>query len=389
MIIIVHIKNKSILFIVDMSDSKLPFNASASAQGIIHQFYIGLNKCFSLVSGERVYIERYGDISVSNGCQIEVKNYSDELTDVHENIWKTLKNWLHPNFDPSLYKSLILLTTQYFGTSSSFFKWNILESSQKLTILNDIYDQYSKRNKKSETTEKILDYVMSDKNKVKLKTIIDKFVITTGCSNGDELFNQIKDEHGKGVFPENRDDFINSLLGYIISPPVADKSGWEISFENFSAELAKYTDLYRTKTFIFPTRKNVNFDINQYNEHMFVQKIKEIEYEDEVPHAISDYVQTNDIIINDLKKHTIPPTVYETYNDNLADIHNQEYRAAKRHCSKDNIIDASQDFYDEIFRKPVPPFANFSMTPLFFRNGIIHGLIDDNNRNLKWKLRDE
>ena len=29
------------------------------------------------------------------------------------------------------------------------------------------------------------------------------------------------------------------------------------------------------------------------------------------------------------------------------------------------------------------------MTPLFFRNGIIHGLIDDNNRNLKWKLRDE
>ena len=96
---------------------------------------------------------------------------------------------------------------------------------------------------------------MSDKNKVKLKTIIDKFVITTGCSNGDELFNQIKDEHGKGVFPENRDDFINSLLGYIISPPVADKSGWEISFENFSAEVAKYTDLYRTKTFIFPTRK--------------------------------------------------------------------------------------------------------------------------------------
>ena len=69
MIIIVHIKNKSILFIVDMSDSKLPFNASASAQGIIHQFYIGLNKCFSLVSGERVYIERYGDISVSNRSQ--------------------------------------------------------------------------------------------------------------------------------------------------------------------------------------------------------------------------------------------------------------------------------------------------------------------------------
>lgn len=372
-----------------MSDGKLPFNASASAQGIIHQFYIGLNKCFSLVSGERLYIERYGDISVSNGCQIEVKNYSGELTDVHENIWKTLKNWLHPNFNPSLYESLILLTTQSFSSLSSFFKWNTLNLSQKFTVLNDIYEEYNRRNKKSEITKGLLDYVMSDMNKAKLEIIIDKFIITTGCSNGEELFNQIKDQHGKGVFPENRDDFINSLLGYIISPPIANTSGWEICFEDFSAEVAKYTDLYRTKTFIFPSPSNIKFDAKQYDEHMFVQKIKEIEYEDEVPYAISDYIQTNDIIINDLKKHTIPPKVYEMYNDNLAQIHSQEYRAAKRHCPNDDVIGASQDFYDEIFRKPVPPFANFSMTPLFFRNGMIHGLVDDNNRNLKWKLNDE
>ena len=372
-----------------MNNGKLPFDASASAQGIIHQFYIGLDKCFSLVSGERLYIERYGDISVSNECQIEVKNYRDELTDIHENIWKTLKNWLHPDFNPNLYKSLILLTTQSFSSSSSFFKWNTLQQSQKFIILNKLYEQYNKRNKKSKATQKILDYVMSDINKSKLEIVINKFIITTGCINGSELFNRIKDQHGKGVFPENRDDFINSLLGYIISPPVADVSGWEISFEDFSAEVAKYTDLYRTKTFIFPSPSNINVDIKQYDEHMFVQKIKDIEYEEEVPHAISDYVQTNDIIINDLKKHKIPPKVYETYNDNLAQIHGQEYSAAKRHCPHDDIISASQDFYDEIFRKPVPPFGNFSMTPLFFRNGIIHGLVDDNNRNLKWKLKDE
>lgn len=370
-------------------DRKLPFNATASTLGIIQQFYIGLEKCFSLVSGESVYIERYGDISVSNGCQIEVKNYSDELTDVHENIWKTLKNWLHPNFNPSLYKSLILLTTQNFGITSSFVRWNTLKQSQKLGLLIKIYDEYKKRKKKNEKMEKALDYVMSDANRTKLTTIVDRFVITTGCINGEVLFNQMKDRYGKGVFPENRDDFINSLLGYIVSPVTFNELGWEISFDSFSSEVAKYTDLYRIKTFIFPEKRNIQIDPKQYSEHLFVQKIRDIKYEEEVSYAISDYVHANELIINDLKKHSIFPKVYEAYNENLTSIHNQEYRVAKRHCSNDNIISASQDFYDDILNKPVPPFANFTMTPIYFRNGLIHGLTDDSSKKIKWKLEDE
>lgn len=78
--------------------------------------------------------------------QTEVKDYAAPLTDHHENLWKTLKNWLAPEFDSSLYSILVLHTTQAFGATTRLKEWNTQSAEQRLQILKDIFRNVAKPN---------------------------------------------------------------------------------------------------------------------------------------------------------------------------------------------------------------------------------------------------
>ncbi|MCV5410075.1 hypothetical protein OFN21_29835, partial [Escherichia coli] len=84
-----------------MSGGQTKNAALTTALAFHYQVLIGLDKCFSLEDGQSVWFEKDGDVSLisSNALastQTEVKDYSSALTDHHENLWKTLKNWLAP-----------------------------------------------------------------------------------------------------------------------------------------------------------------------------------------------------------------------------------------------------------------------------------------------------
>ena len=80
---------------------KLTQDSTKTFKPIIYQFLVALEKCFEMQENESVWIEKYGDVTNSNGEQIEVKDYQKDLTDLDHNIWKTLKNWLDDRFDIS------------------------------------------------------------------------------------------------------------------------------------------------------------------------------------------------------------------------------------------------------------------------------------------------
>lgn len=371
-----------------MTDIKLPNNATDSIKGVIYQFYIALDYCFALRKGERIYVERFGDITISSNSQIEIKNYSSPLTDTHENLWKTLKNWLEDDFNLSLYKHLVLLTTQDLGSKSILFGWNNLDANAKLEILQRIQESYQKRTKKDKTIDELITIVLSEDNRSRLNDVLSKFTIATKYPNGEEFYERLKEVHGKGVLEENRGKYINSLMGFIMSPKIADQTGWEISYDEFTAQVSAYTNLYRSKTIIFPSHTKPNVDSTQYETYLFVQKINAIELYNEIPFAVTDYVRTQETILSELKNYEVPESSYEAYEENILEIHNQEYRKAKRQCSAD-VISASQSFYDTMMNKEIQRFYHFNDTPLYFRNGIIHTIANDDTRNLKWDLSDE
>lgn len=369
---------------------KLKNDSTATFKPIIYQFYIALEKCFEMVDGESVYIEKYGDVTVSDSLQVEVKDYGDDLTDSHENIWKTLKNWLDTSFDISHYKNLILLTTQNFSKESSLKSWNSKNEEEKKQILIDINNKYQKRIKKSETTEKLFATVLDDATETKLTEILDKFLIYDSSPTDDVFYEKLKQRHCK-VLSINKDNFINSLLGYIISPPVTSK-GWKITYVDFSAKASALGEEFASTTKIFPKKfsnsKIGDAEKTAYSDYVFVEKIKDIEYHDVVNEAITDFVNTRKTITEELTQHKIGKSHYENYENEIHRSYSIKHRTASRNTDHTKLNSDSQNFYDDIIGSPVPDFRNFNDTPLFFRNGLLHEIAnsDDGEKNIVWKL---
>lgn len=371
--------------------NKLRHDDTSGIAGTIYQFYVTVEQCFNLKEGEKLIIEKYGDITISGSLQIEVKKYEDKLTDLHENIWNTINNWLQDGFRPNYYKELILLTTQEFGTNSLFKNWNDEQLDKKKEILKMIAEKYSKKQKKNEKTERLIHSVLDLTKSKKLCTILEKFSILDSSPKGTEYYNALKDEFGKGVLADNRGDFINSLVGFIITPPVSESKSWEITFKKFTDRVGVLTNQFREKTVIFPKKYSNVFpgkhEMSGKSGSLFVKKIEEIKYDAVKNSAISDYIRTNKTISEELSKYAVPKEHYDGYERELNDSFEPQHREASINAT--HIINDSKTFYDKVTGSPVETFINFNDTPRYFRNGILHNMADDEAKDIKWKLKRE
>lgn len=370
---------------------KLRQDATSSIVGTLYQFYIAVDKCFKLIEDEKVIIEKYGDVTISDQLQIEVKHYKEDLTDLHENIWKTLDNWLEDEFDASHYKNLILLTTQSFSVRSSFKDWNNKSKVEKKQILDDVSNKYSMRKTKDQATEKTLSSVQDTTKQTKLLEILDKFIILDSSADDSTYFENLKQEHGKAILAANRDDYINALMGYILSPDVSIGHSWEITYDMFTSKVESLVKQYSSGTIIFPKKiKQVELtedDEKVYSEHLFVKKIEDIDYATVRSEAISDYVRTQNIIIDELSKYALSKQVYDNYEEGIKRSYSSKYRESSLATNSSNQIKDSKKFYEKITGEYAPNFIHFNDTPIYFKNGLLHGMANDEEKNITWKLK--
>jgi len=118
-----------------VSETKIRQDATASTRGTIYHLCVAVAKCYELKEGQKLLIEELGDVTIENEQQIEVKQYSARLTDGHHNFWNALKNWLDDGYDHTPYKSLILHTTQEFGSDATISEWNGVDAEKRLELL--------------------------------------------------------------------------------------------------------------------------------------------------------------------------------------------------------------------------------------------------------------
>ena len=88
-------------------------------EALTYPLVVSLEYSHKLEKGKRLRIEVYGDVTLEDVAQVEVKLYADALRDGHQNIWNTLNNWLNNAFDHRAYESLILLTNQEYSPRST------------------------------------------------------------------------------------------------------------------------------------------------------------------------------------------------------------------------------------------------------------------------------
>lgn len=365
-------------------------DSTKTFKSIIYQFLIALEKCFEMQDDESIWIEKYGDVTSSSRIQIEVKNYQKNLTDLDHNVWKTLKNWLDDNFKATNYKNLILLTTQTISKSSKFIDWNTKNKDEKYQILNLIAEEFNKQKNKSNSTQNLLNDVLKPDKRHKLLEILEKFTIQSKSDNDEVLYKKLKETRTDGILEEKKDEYLDSLIGYIIKPEITS-GGWEIKNKDFRQKTKSLIETYTSTTKIFPKIETPSITddiIKEHQSYLFVQKIEDINYCEVKSEAISDFIYSRTILNEELKNYEISRKEYKHYEDELLKSFQAKRRNALLDVNSSNRINESKKLYNNTIGEVAPNFYNFNDTPKSYRNGILHELANDsdNPSDIVWKL---
>ncbi|MDA5534907.1 hypothetical protein HB976_07620 [Yersinia mollaretii] len=373
----------------------LPHDASESIRGTIYQFYHVIKSCSCLLEGQKIYIEKFGDITISDSIQIEVKKYKDDLSDSHENLWKTIKNWLDNSFKLELYHSLLLVTTQDFSKNSSISEWNKSTKEDKLESLKKIQKSAnrnfinSKKNIESKNLQ-LINQVLSPKNSERLTIILSKFKILNCQLMPEEQYNEIVTTATPGIVKTKKELYIQNLLGYILSPKISfNKTGWEITYEDLEKQREILYKLYCQDSIIFPTthinKAKKEDHSGNYNNNLYVKKIQEINYSEVIEKAKRDFIAAKNTICEEFSCGIYYQKLID-YENTLLERFEMQFRQKKRHLTNIKIHAQCQDFYDSIHLEASIPIDGFSYIPPEFKNGIIHMHMDDEDKNLTWNF---
>lgn len=387
---------------MDKLPDKLPFDATKLFEALTYQLVVALEYCHKLKKGKRLWVEVFGDVTLEDEAQVEVKLYADALRDGHQNIWNTLNNWLNKAFDHTAYESLILVTNQEYSPKSTLTDWNSFNAAEKHALLTAIHDgaeqrfAASKAKEPSETLE-LLRSVMAPALKADLLEVLERAVFITGSPSLKARLEAYEVDQLRVIRDSKRQSYIDDILGFIGSTRYID-SGWEITCEEFTAKTVELTKRYMKHSNTFP---EVDADalkqkivLEEIADRLFVQKIREIDGESRIRHAALQLLIAGEVID-------------ELYRDNLAsdfDIKRYQKNHLDRHL--DGRLSAMVDWMDEtcpiqlkrqslkFFYKQhaaeVVQLNTFEDTTTDFRNGIYHMLADvksdDEDREFYWRL---
>lgn len=371
---------------------KLKFDSTSSIKGVLFQFLIALERCFEMQKGQSVYIETYGDVSVlgdwTNSEQIESKFYKKTLTDLDKNIWKSIYNWMNEDFPIDKFSSLVLFTTQKVSITSAWLNWNRKNPSERMDVLKKISKSFYSRKRKDKDLITYLNFIFDAKNTTRLTHIAKILYIDSISMDGNQYHKYLQETYGKGIPDIQKGKYINHMCGYILNPNIVNNN-WRIAYDDFTRETEEITKTLVENTAVFPTKlKLADIKESDYDGYAFVEKIKDIKYDEVIPEAIDDYVHTANMIQQELEKSEIKKNSLLQYEDNLMGKYTAKYRTASRNYNDGERIAKSQDFYDDMTGSSDITFHTYNNVDLYFHNGMLHMMADEKD-DLVWLLKEK
>ncbi|MES9904592.1 MAG: hypothetical protein ABW168_18180 [Sedimenticola sp.] len=372
-------------------------DATPSSKGTIYQICVGVQKCYEMREGQKVLIEREGDVSIEGDQQVETKQYSDVLTDSHLNFWNTLVNWIAEGFDDEKYSSLILHTTQDFGATTRLKQWNESNTSERIGILETIAKAGESRLKTAISKDpsakipkslRLQRAALTTGKRAKLESVVSKYYIESATDRLPDTHRSICEVYLKGI--ENQSDFLNSLIGFVSHAEAQEDKEWEVTYDEFNAKVSDLIRVYKKNSYAFPRK---HFDkghasppenVDQHLGYRFVERIREIDHHDVVYDAIRDYLGAVQSLNEDFKHHFVSRERTNAFVDDLISLFKTKHRIE---CRRTNPTDLdAQNFYDAFMAEESRDFSGFERPHRGFKNGLLHTQIDDETKVLQWKL---
>lgn len=373
-----------------MSDKQVKNAALTTALAFHYQVLIGLDKCFSLKDGQSVWFEKDGDVSLKSpdvlaSTQTEVKDYSAPLTDHHENLWKTLKNWLAPEFNHSQYGVLVLHTTQAFGATTQLKDWNTQTVEKRLQVVKDIF---AERTEEQLNAEKLSDIIKLQKavmacDEALLKSVLEKVTLFTEADDAQELEKHILDKP-VGIPKNNLNSYLHNLIGFVYAQ--ATQQSWSISQQSFTAKCEELTALFCKKEFTFPIFTGYEAsepEVELHQGKLFVQKIAEIEHHEMIPDAVGNWLELQNSLLEQLDEYPLYKDKTEIYQNKLVKQYKLAYSSSQ--LESIDVIKSSKLLYNKTMQES-PLNMDNDTPPMEYKNGLIHDAMDDDERDLKWRV---
>lgn len=407
-------------------NTKLDFDATKLFEALKYQIHVAIDYCHTLEKHDVLWLEVCGDVTVAGRDQIEVKNYSGDLTDGHENFWNTLNNWLKPDFSHQQYANLILFTTQSYGERASLKYWEMMDVDQRLATLEAIHKNTETRfenahhtkdgnekglgderniNEAAEFLSKKPSKILKMQRKVldvgireSLLEVLPKVKILTDQPDLLGLIARYKMRHLKSILPHRMDSFLDDLFGFMTST-IKITEGWRFSVDEFDKKFAELTARYLVGTLKFPRINSEKIEIEaaemDVRTRRFAMKLDEIGCGDHlIMQATADLIHAQQYIVEVIKDYTTSQQDIEDYSRNQLRIHRSSRLSAMYKCDpalqQEQLQRASCVFYNERCAEAVTPLSTYDFTPAEFRNGIYHMLADEEPRTLlsefHWRL---
>lgn len=370
-------------------DKKLDFDATKLFIALKYQILVAMEHCHTLEASERLWIEVFGDVTVSDHKQIEVKYYADDLNDGHLNFWNTINNWLKPEFNHHQYTNLVLLTTQGFSKQSQIQNWVRLSVDERLAVLAKILGETEARYAKAgkSTMPKALELqrkALAAERRVDLLLILSKMQIVTGEPELMDRLGNYKRQYLRPLMDHRCDEFMNDMFGFMTSPSLMT-NGWEITSAEFTSKFRELTSRYMVGTLKFP---KVDHDVLQHKANelsvegrSFAEKLKEIGAEDEIAEATVEILHAHHYLSELIKDCTVSHSDVQSYTQNQYKLHVNNWRGQLLGCagglSHNELQIRSRAFYFDRRGSSVDSFCGFDHTPIEFRNGIYQMLADE------------
>lgn len=373
-----------------MSESQTKNAALTTALAFHYQMLIGLDKCFSLEDGQSIWFEKDGDVSfispsTMGSTQTEVKDYSAALTDHHENLWKTLKNWLAPEFNHAKYGVLMLHTTQAFGANTRLKDWNSQNAEQRLKLLKDIFAERTEEQLNAKKLSKIikLQKAVMAADELLLKDVLDKVTLFTEADNAQELKKRILSKP-VGIPKNNLESYLDGLVGFVYSQ--STQQSWSVRHQDFSAKCEELTAFLCKKEFTFPAFTGYEaseLEVVLHQNKPFVQKISEIEHHEMIPDAVGNWIELQNSLLEQLDEYPLYRDKTITYQNQLVKKYKLAYSSAQLEAT--DSIKSSKLLYNRTIGEQSLNMGN-DIPPLEYKNGLIHDAMDDEERDLKWSV---
>jgi hypothetical protein len=351
----------------------------------------------------------------ANDTSIEVKLYADELGVRHHNLLNTLYNWLEDDFNYASYRNLIIYTTQPIAKNSVLTGWEKKTPEQRLKVVTNAYTAYLKDNKEkiegkdgkkhptisqnASMMKRVLGSVLKmdgtiDENasNERLQDLLSRVIILDSCKGLVKSYNELL-KYAKVTTENLREAYINSLLGFVISPKNME-NGWKIEEETFTKQVQLLAKEMAPQSMEFPDAPNIIVKEEEYDDALFVKKLRAIDYK-RITQAVIDFAKTTGLLTGEFDRPSAEKNL-ANYQEEILRLYHLKYDNAVDslydgcELTDDDIKRASRIFLGELLQAThFIAFEPFGVTKSYFSEGMCHYIANDDKQKVNWLLEDE